>query len=681
MFIQFRGWYFDCRAFKFGRRSIPHPNPPPIRGVNANEPPVLHLSGVSYIAIPHVQLDGLQSPGKGRDLPAIGPNEYKPVIVVSVDCNSSSVSIKKVIDSFSSRATEDDVFSDAFLTDTVIFQGSIKYLERVQEELMIFSTRFTDKWTEAKAWAPKTFLSVKPSVGAIPSGPYFLGQESNLFQAWRLYPDTQGSFISSLVPIQDVEHPFRPLGLSLGGSIHKAVAVPSRLYSKKSDSTPLAGLRFSVKDNYKIAGMATTQSNKAWCELYQGHPENVTAAYVKKLISLGAVLVGKTVMCSFASSEEATDQWIDFQAPFNPRGDGYQSPSGSTTGGGTSLAAYDWLDCSIGTDTTGSIRWPAAWAGLYGLRTTWTHDAMEDASDFTSRFMDTIGILSKSINDMENIVGETITTKKNTQGEKLWPTEILYPTDFFPMADAKQQKLVDDFLKYLESSLPGNTTAIKMSIADRWEKCPPPEANGKPIVEYLEKTAYNPFYYDGYHEYESFRQEYKARFGKQVYVGPYMKWKWERGSEVTKEMKETSLQEVEVYRRWFRDNVLKPTEGGGTTAIMLIPCGSSTPKYRDEPNKAPGPVGAYSWNYIASVQGLPQLVVPIGSIPYESRISKRTEQLPVVGTILGAAGSDKLLVQIVRKALQNANWPTHVETGREMFKQTSESYSVPGKLI
>ena len=269
---------------------------------------------------------------------------------MSVNCTSST-SIRKDIDSFTSRATEDDVVSDAFLTDTVIFQGSIKGLKQVQEELTIFSTRFTDRWTLAKKWSPNTFLTVKPSEGAIPSGPYFLGQGSHLFQAWRLYPDTQGSFVSSLLPNENVDHVFCPLDLSLGGSIYKAIAVPSRLYSKKSESKPLAGLRFSVKDNYKVAGMMTTQSNKAWCELYQGQTETVTATYVKKLISLGAVLVGKTVMCSFASSEEATDQWIDFQAPFNPRGDGYQSPSGSTTGGGTSLAAYDWLDYSIGTDS------------------------------------------------------------------------------------------------------------------------------------------------------------------------------------------------------------------------------------------------------------------------------------------------------------------------------------------
>lgn len=98
-----------------------------------------------------------------------------------------------------------------------------------------------------------------------------------------------------------------------------------------------------------MAGIKTTQGNRAFSELYG--PESETATYIQTLISLGAVIVGKTKLCAFASSEEATDQWIDYHAPFNPRADGYQTPSGSTTGGATSLASYEWLDFSLGTDS------------------------------------------------------------------------------------------------------------------------------------------------------------------------------------------------------------------------------------------------------------------------------------------------------------------------------------------
>jgi Asp-tRNA(Asn)/Glu-tRNA(Gln) amidotransferase A subunit family amidase len=131
--------------------------------------------------------------------------------------------------------------------------------------------------------------------------------------------------------------------------VWKMVAVPSRSYHTPSAEKPLAGMRVSVKDNFKLAGIKTTMTNRAYLELYAAEVKN--AAFVERLLSLGAVIIGKTRMTSFASGEEPTDQWIDFHCPFNPRGDLYQSPGGSSTGAGASLAGYQWLDLSVGTDS------------------------------------------------------------------------------------------------------------------------------------------------------------------------------------------------------------------------------------------------------------------------------------------------------------------------------------------
>ena len=43
--------------------------------------------------------------------------------------------------------------------------------------------------------------------------------------------------------------------------------------------------------------------------------------------------------------------WIDYHCPFNPRGEGYFTASGSSTGSAAGIAAYDWLDITIGTDS------------------------------------------------------------------------------------------------------------------------------------------------------------------------------------------------------------------------------------------------------------------------------------------------------------------------------------------
>ncbi len=78
--------------------------------------------------------------------------------------------------------------------------------------------------------------------------------------------------------------------------------------------------------------------SKEYTELYPHDKDS--ADYVKKLISLGGVIVGNTKMTQFAPSDESTDQWIDFHCPVNPRGDQYLSPSGNSAGAAAGLAGY-----------------------------------------------------------------------------------------------------------------------------------------------------------------------------------------------------------------------------------------------------------------------------------------------------------------------------------------------------
>lgn len=132
------------------------------------------------------------------------------------------------------------------------------------------------------------------------------------------------------------------------GGIWRSVAVPSRLYNIPSAAKPLAGARISIKDIYKLRGTKRTMMSRSYTELYEAEAEN--ADYVKKLISAGAIIVGKTKITQFAGADEPTDQWIDFHCPINPRGDRYQSPSGSSTGAAASLAGYPWLDYALGGD-------------------------------------------------------------------------------------------------------------------------------------------------------------------------------------------------------------------------------------------------------------------------------------------------------------------------------------------
>lgn len=71
---------------------------------------------------------------------------------------------------------------------------------------------------------------------------------------------------------------------------------------------------------------------------------------VPLLAGAGAHIVGKAHMSSFAMMEHPM-QSVDYQAPFNPRGDGYLIAGGSSGGNAAAIAAYDWLDMSVCSDS------------------------------------------------------------------------------------------------------------------------------------------------------------------------------------------------------------------------------------------------------------------------------------------------------------------------------------------
>ena len=172
---------------------------------------------------------------------------------------------------------------------------------------------------------------------AIPPGPYFITPEGALYQPYRLYVDISGTFTQPLAPAAGNPGVFSALPATVPGIDSPGVAVPSRLYYTKPAEKPLAGVRTGIKDISDIAGIKTSDSNRAFYGLYP--PRTANAVPVQRLVDAGAILVGKMKTSQFANGETATDKWVDYHAPFNPRGDGYQDPS-SSCGPGAGAGSY-----------------------------------------------------------------------------------------------------------------------------------------------------------------------------------------------------------------------------------------------------------------------------------------------------------------------------------------------------
>jgi amidase len=129
-------------------------------------------------------------------------------------------------------------------------------------------------------------------------------------------------------------------------------------------SGPLAGLTVAVKDMFDIAGERTGGGNPDW--LAAQRPAAKNAPLVQKLLDAGATVVGKTVCDEFFYSVAGVN--THYGTPINPRAAG-RIPGGSSSGS-ASAAASGACDFAIGSDTGGSVRIPAAFCGVYGIRTT-----------------------------------------------------------------------------------------------------------------------------------------------------------------------------------------------------------------------------------------------------------------------------------------------------------------------
>ena len=126
----------------------------------------------------------------------------------------------------------------------------------------------------------------------------------------------------------------------------------------------LSGLTVAVKDLFDWKGVPTGAGNPAWLDSHPVPSED--APVLAALLDHGAALVGKTVTDEMAYSIQGDN--VHYGTPKNSAAPG-RVPGGSSSGSAAAVAA-GLADVGLGTDTGGSIRVPAAYCGLFGLRTT-----------------------------------------------------------------------------------------------------------------------------------------------------------------------------------------------------------------------------------------------------------------------------------------------------------------------
>ncbi|KAM0716039.1 hypothetical protein Q7P37_008553 [Cladosporium fusiforme] len=652
---------------------------------------VFQMGNVSYLADTKnfkVKI-GLNGLGQSKKLHQTGKDHF-PITVLST--NESTITDATISAVLNSYKEIDDVFAEDFLQGIILTSAvagakldfsAEQYLNNLDLDLLIIASQiFSAKTGRNSAQNDETLTQLAP-------GPYLASirnDESLLVSAvYRLYLDNHRDFLYGAY-VDEETGVYTALDVTYPAFRYGAIPVPSRLYSV-NDPRPLAGYRVAIKDLFDMKGLVTTGGSHALAHIRSAADE--TAPSIKRIVELGGVLVGKYKLAQFASGANPWD-WGDEHYPWNPRGDGWLTCSASSSGGGCGIAAYDWLDFAIGTDTGSSMRRPAAVSGTYGNRPSQGLMNLEGVIPLGGA-SDTAGVFSRDPKKWARFAKHwytpTLHQDTNTTGlselivpqsdQSTFPKTLLYPTDYLPLNNTAAQPILDAFI--------GNMTSFFGMQVKRFNFTATVQNASDPVVANLTARNVDVLNIIDYHpQWEEIGQPLIAAWAKKfdgrfppidkAYRDPWSTWNTTTGSTL-----EDYAQAVHRKRRsvdWYEENLQFSTAEACSESVMLYDIGTGgLPSYREEGLNdfddasflAVTPKGTVTAGAnLCPLFGCADFTVPIGQVPYQSRITFHEEMVPVTINMVVKRGCDFVLYDMIEK-LAEAGVLQTVRTGAAAF--------------
>ncbi len=360
----------------------------------------------------------------------------------------------------------------------------------------------------------------------------------------------------------------------------------------------LAGMSVAIKDMFDIVGERTGGGNPDW--LASQKPATANAAVVQKLLDAGASITGKTVCDEFFYSIAGVN--AHYGTPVNPRAPG-RLPGGSSSGS-ASAAASGACDVAIGSDTGGSVRIPASFCGVYGIRTTHGRVDLTGAMGMADSF-DAAGWFSNAPGVFRNI-GPVLLGGTSTAADV---TKLVILDDAFAEADPEVATLMKEALAAMAAEFPASShQRIAPDSLDVWREA---------------------FRLVQSHEIWSIYGDFVTRTKPQF--GPGVAERFAAAATVTAEM----AAQGRVMQERARDRIRGIAQPG---TLLVLPTSPGIAPLANAPNAVHEAfrLRAMRMTCIAGLSGLPQVSIPIGTIG----------GCPAGLSFIGWAGGDEALLDL-----------------------------------
>ena len=230
-----------------------------------------------------------------------------------------------------------------------------------------------------------------------------------------------------------------------------------RLRLEGAGAGPLEGLEFAAKDIFDIIGHVSGGGNPDWASTQK--PAAATAPVVQKLLDAGATLNGKTMTDELTRGILGTN--VHYGTPLNPNAPD-RLPGGSSSGSASVVAGAE-VDFAIGSDTGGSVRIPASYCGIYGIRPTHGRVPLDGALGQSPSY-DTIGWFARDFRLLARI-GSVLLEAETTAPP---PAKLIVADDAFALADEAVASAVAPLLA-AAGEIAGQTERVSVCEGDIME--------------------------------------------------------------------------------------------------------------------------------------------------------------------------------------------------------------------